>query len=211
MCGTAEVGTPVKADASFSVSRALQLQLPKQLAILEEVSEYASREYSLERALDKMQVRVTAFPETTSNIQQSSCLLSLFPSSFTHTALFFLFLSFSLSSSSGSLKYPWQVSVYAGQADTHCLSQGPDWDPPSPSLRLLRWPSLYKASPPIIWCTPLLSTLVKHVLQVTDGAIQGRSVTSVTDQTHHLHHSVQPAPANLLQLLPAGRLDWGVL
>ncbi len=47
---------PVKADASFSVSRALQLQLPKQLAILEEVSEYASREYSLERALDKMQV-----------------------------------------------------------------------------------------------------------------------------------------------------------
>ena len=52
----AEVGVPVKADASFSVSRALQLQLPKQLAILEEISEYASREYSLERALDKMQV-----------------------------------------------------------------------------------------------------------------------------------------------------------
>ena len=52
----AEVGVPVKADASFSVSRALQLQLPKQLAILEEVSEHASREYSLERALDKMQV-----------------------------------------------------------------------------------------------------------------------------------------------------------
>ena len=52
----AEVGVPVKADASFSVSRALQLQLPKQLAVLEEVSEYASREYSLERALDKMQV-----------------------------------------------------------------------------------------------------------------------------------------------------------
>ncbi len=56
----AEVGVPVKADASFSVSRALQLQLPKQLAILEEVSEYASREYSLERALDKMQVRHAA-------------------------------------------------------------------------------------------------------------------------------------------------------
>ena len=57
-CGVvfAEVGVPVKADASFSVSRALQLQLPKQLAILEEVSEHASREYSLERALDKMQV-----------------------------------------------------------------------------------------------------------------------------------------------------------
>ena len=53
----AEVGVPVKADASFSVSRALQLQLPKQLVVLEEVSEYASREYSLERALDKMQVR----------------------------------------------------------------------------------------------------------------------------------------------------------
>ena len=52
----AGVGVPVKADASFSVSRALQLQLPKQLAILEEVSEHASREYSLERALDKMQV-----------------------------------------------------------------------------------------------------------------------------------------------------------
>ena len=51
-----QVGVTVKADASFSVSRALQLQLPKQLAVLEEVSEYASREYSLERALDKMQV-----------------------------------------------------------------------------------------------------------------------------------------------------------
>ncbi|KAA6419936.1 MAG: dynein heavy chain axonemal [Trebouxia sp. A1-2] len=50
-----KVGVPVKADASFSVTRALQLQLPKQLAVLEEVSEYASREYSLERALDKMQ------------------------------------------------------------------------------------------------------------------------------------------------------------
>lgn len=56
VCSVAEVGVPVKADASFSVSRALQLQLPKQLAVLEEVSEYASREYSLERALDKMQV-----------------------------------------------------------------------------------------------------------------------------------------------------------
>ena len=75
----AEVGTPVKADASFSVSRALQLQLPKQLAILEEVSEYASREYSLERALDKMQVCATAFPETASNIQRSSCVFSPCP------------------------------------------------------------------------------------------------------------------------------------
>lgn len=42
--------------AGFSVSRALQLGLPKFLAELEEVSEYASKEYSLERTLDKMQL-----------------------------------------------------------------------------------------------------------------------------------------------------------
>lgn len=80
------MGTPVKADASFSVSRALQLQLPKQLAILEEVSEYASREYSLERALDKMQVRaVQLFEGTDSDMQHSSsffvCLVALYLSS----------------------------------------------------------------------------------------------------------------------------------
>ena len=78
MSGTAEVGTPVKADASFSVSRALQLQLPKQLAILEEVSEYASREYSLERALDKMQVCATAFPYNSQQLTMLS-FFSLLP------------------------------------------------------------------------------------------------------------------------------------
>ena len=85
MGGTAEVGTPVKADASFSVSRALQLQLPKQLAILEEVSEYASREYSLERALDKMQVcaaDVSFFPvpcqQHTALILLSICVFLFF-------------------------------------------------------------------------------------------------------------------------------------
>ncbi|KAK9829119.1 hypothetical protein WJX72_004004 [[Myrmecia] bisecta] len=49
------VGMPIKADAGFSVTRALQLQLPKHLPTIEEVSEYAAKEYSLERTLDKMQ------------------------------------------------------------------------------------------------------------------------------------------------------------
>lgn len=52
---SAAVGFPVKADAGFSVSRALQLGLPKFMSEIEEVSEYASKEYSLERTLDKMQ------------------------------------------------------------------------------------------------------------------------------------------------------------
>ncbi|KAJ9532948.1 hypothetical protein QJQ45_018030, partial [Haematococcus lacustris] len=52
---SAAVQFPVKVDAGFSVSRALQLELPKFLAQIEEVSEYASKEYSLERTLDKMQ------------------------------------------------------------------------------------------------------------------------------------------------------------
>lgn len=51
----AVTGVPIKADAGFSVSRALQLGLPKQLAAVEECSEYAAKEYSLERTLDKMQ------------------------------------------------------------------------------------------------------------------------------------------------------------
>lgn len=78
----AGVGVPVKADASFSVSRALQLQLPKQLEILEEVSEYASREYSLERALDKMQVSCTlqllqSAPKRPPQLQSSACTLRI--------------------------------------------------------------------------------------------------------------------------------------
>ncbi|GFR44543.1 hypothetical protein Agub_g5814 [Astrephomene gubernaculifera] len=52
---SAAAGFPVRADAGFSLSRALQLGLPKHLAAIEEVAEYASKEYSLERALDKMQ------------------------------------------------------------------------------------------------------------------------------------------------------------
>ncbi len=50
------VGFPVKADTGFSVSRALQLGLQDHLDAIVEVSEYASKEYSLERTLDKMQV-----------------------------------------------------------------------------------------------------------------------------------------------------------
>lgn len=73
------MGTPVKADASFSVSRALQLQLPKQLAVLEEVSEYASREYSLERALDKMQVCFWHGQQSILNNTHSSTTLSNVP------------------------------------------------------------------------------------------------------------------------------------
>ncbi|MEW5317509.1 MAG: hypothetical protein WDW38_008798 [Sanguina aurantia] len=52
---SATMGFPVKADAGFSLTRALQLGLPAQLPALEEVSEYASKEHSLERTLDKMQ------------------------------------------------------------------------------------------------------------------------------------------------------------
>jgi hypothetical protein len=40
---SAELGFPVKADAGFSVTRALQLELPKYLHAIEEVSEYASK------------------------------------------------------------------------------------------------------------------------------------------------------------------------
>ena len=58
------VGIPIKADAGFSVTRALQLQLQQHLHALEEVSEYASKEFALERALDKMQV---------SPVEQRSC------------------------------------------------------------------------------------------------------------------------------------------
>ena len=49
------IGFAVKADESFSLNRALQLELPKHIQAIEEVSEYASKEYSLERTLDKMQ------------------------------------------------------------------------------------------------------------------------------------------------------------
>lgn len=62
------VGFPVKADTSFSLSRAVQLDLTKHMAGIEEVSEFASKEYSLERTLDKMQasalgpVRLLAAP-----------------------------------------------------------------------------------------------------------------------------------------------------
>uniref|UniRef100_A0A383V949 AAA+ ATPase domain-containing protein n=1 Tax=Tetradesmus obliquus TaxID=3088 RepID=A0A383V949_TETOB len=52
---SAAVGCPVKADAGFSLSRALQIGLPAHVASIEEVSEYASKEFSLERTLDKMQ------------------------------------------------------------------------------------------------------------------------------------------------------------
>ena len=50
-----ELGFPIKVDMSFSLSRALQLQLLEHMTVLEEVSEYASKEYSLEKTLDKMQ------------------------------------------------------------------------------------------------------------------------------------------------------------
>lgn len=49
------VGFTAKADHTFSLSRAIILGLPAHVAVLEEVSEFASKEYALERALDKMQ------------------------------------------------------------------------------------------------------------------------------------------------------------
>ncbi len=42
-------------SAGFSLNRALQLGLPKFISDIEEMSEYASKEYSLEKTLDKMQ------------------------------------------------------------------------------------------------------------------------------------------------------------
>ena len=54
-----EVGFKVKADEGFSVSRALQMELPKFMSQIEEVSEHASKEYSLERTLEKMQTEWT--------------------------------------------------------------------------------------------------------------------------------------------------------
>ena len=48
---------PVRTTAGFSLNRALQLGLPKYMTDIDEMSEYASKEYSLERTLDKMQVR----------------------------------------------------------------------------------------------------------------------------------------------------------
>ncbi|KAK3261161.1 hypothetical protein CYMTET_29916, partial [Cymbomonas tetramitiformis] len=50
-----QIGFQVKADSSFSVTRALQLELQKYMGIIDEVSEHASKEYSLEKTLDKMQ------------------------------------------------------------------------------------------------------------------------------------------------------------
>ena len=50
-----EIGMALRADDDFSVSRALQLDLPTHYEKIEEVSDYASKEYSLERTLDKMQ------------------------------------------------------------------------------------------------------------------------------------------------------------
>ncbi len=41
---SAAAGFPVRGDAGFSLSRALQLGLPKHLAAIEEVAEYASKE-----------------------------------------------------------------------------------------------------------------------------------------------------------------------
>ena len=51
-----ELGFPVKADASFSLTRALQLELPKHIESIERYSDFASKEFSLERTLDQMLV-----------------------------------------------------------------------------------------------------------------------------------------------------------
>lgn len=55
---SAAVGKPIlTADGSFSLSVALQINLHAHMKLVEEVSEFASKQYSLERTLDKIQVR----------------------------------------------------------------------------------------------------------------------------------------------------------
>lgn len=49
-----DLGFAVKADAEFSLARAVQLGLHEHIDVLEKYSEAASKEYSLERALDSM-------------------------------------------------------------------------------------------------------------------------------------------------------------
>ena len=49
-----DLGFAVKADAEFSLARAVQLGLHRHIDVLEKYSEAASKEYSLERALDSM-------------------------------------------------------------------------------------------------------------------------------------------------------------
>ena len=49
-----DLGFAVKADAEFSLARAVQLGLHRHVDVLEKYSEAASKEYSLERALDAM-------------------------------------------------------------------------------------------------------------------------------------------------------------
>jgi dynein heavy chain, axonemal len=49
-------GAPVKADERFSLSVALSMRLMSHVTVIEEISASASKEYGLEKALDRMQV-----------------------------------------------------------------------------------------------------------------------------------------------------------
>ncbi|EFJ31602.1 hypothetical protein SELMODRAFT_86461 [Selaginella moellendorffii] len=50
-----QLGFEVKPGPTFTVSVALELGLPKYMAVIEDISEFASKEYSVEVTIDKMQ------------------------------------------------------------------------------------------------------------------------------------------------------------
>lgn len=59
---SAAAGIAITADSSFSLSVALQIRLNDHMKLVDEISEFASKEHSLERTLEKMSVRAPLKP-----------------------------------------------------------------------------------------------------------------------------------------------------